>query len=765
MDVVKDFLFAIKIMRRILTFLCLSWITVAYSQQEQVWVLGDYGLDFNTIPPTLIRMNTVAFAEAGASVCNQAGQLLLYTDGDKVWNRNYKVMPNGRDLSLGTPTQSSTQGTVIVPIPERPLQYYVLSLTSVENGTKAGLLYYSKIDLSLDGGLGDVVAGEKAVLLDSQLTEKLTAIAGSGCNAWIISHSRTAALFKSFEVTAAGISRQAVISKVGHFNQNAYVLGTLMPSSDGRSIASASFSTSGGGLEIFDFNSSDGTLSNGLLLDDKTGYYSCCFSPDGSKVFAVNHYTHTYIFQFDLKATNPGASRVRLAPVDAFSKLKCGPDGKLYFPGYRGRNLGIINLPDLYAGACDIDTQGIAFPPGSSPSYALPNAVPLIRTDTAEHLLHQIAVQCWPGMRLLQAPAYGRDFRWSSGGAEADNPVQLPGTYWVTYKTEPCVFHSDTFIVPEPKGQLPLLEITPSCRNASNGKARALVSVNPNRYRYAWIREGRDTLATVDSVKGLAAGSYTVWVRTADSCDTLIPFTISEEAFAASFRLSDRILCQGDTLSLYNTADEHFTVLEWFFGDGQTSTLTHPQHIYSEPGTYMIRLLARGAICNDSASKTITVDAPIDTFFFKKDRSALCKGDRVLLEPLADSAILSLNWDWGDGNMLNTGYPGPLGHAYDEEGLMNIQLKARFRACAERHFSDSIRVYAPPLVDLGPDQTLCPQSAALDLYNRATGQANARYLWNTGDTTAHLKVSQPGQYNLTLFSARNKPVAGRHGSG
>lgn len=36
----------------------------------------------------------------------------------------------------------------------------------------------------------------------------------------------------------------------------------------------------------------------------------------------------------------------------------------------------------------------------------------------------------------------------------------------------------------------------------------------------------------------------------------------------------------------------------WDFGDGQTSTLAHPQHTYSASGTYTVQLIAIGASCS-----------------------------------------------------------------------------------------------------------------------------------------------------------------------
>src|SRR5690606_15019352 len=101
--------------------------------------------------PIEIQSNMYAH-EAAASICDPNGNLLFYTQGDKVWDRNHNLMPNGQDLvpnGLGiglNPTASTAQGALIVPIPGSEFKrYYVFSLTAISGGnhvSMAGRLYY-----------------------------------------------------------------------------------------------------------------------------------------------------------------------------------------------------------------------------------------------------------------------------------------------------------------------------------------------------------------------------------------------------------------------------------------------------------------------------------------------------------------------------------------------------------------------------------------------------------------------------------------------
>ncbi len=103
------------------------------------WIFGNKaGLNFETDPPTILssndlKMNTL---EGCASISNQAGELLFYTDGQIVWNKNYDEMPSsvdglGNGLLQGA--SSSTQSSVVVPNPGDPNLYYIFTTDTRNN--------------------------------------------------------------------------------------------------------------------------------------------------------------------------------------------------------------------------------------------------------------------------------------------------------------------------------------------------------------------------------------------------------------------------------------------------------------------------------------------------------------------------------------------------------------------------------------------------------------------------------------------------------
>jgi PKD repeat protein len=114
------------------------------------------------------------------------------------------------------------------------------------------------------------------------------------------------------------------------------------------------------------------------------------------------------------------------------------------------------------------------------------------------------------------------------------------------------------------------------------------------------------------------------------------------------------------------------TSWRWSFGDGDSSTLQNPSHVYQSPGTKYPRLI----VCNtegcDTASHTVR---PFDSLSI--DFSATPTHGRkplwVSFSPQFSLAPDSVRWLFGDGGTSAT--PNPV-HAYQNSGIYDVSLKA-----------------------------------------------------------------------------------------
>lgn len=347
-------------MKRVLLLLSLYILTnVLFAQNEgNIWYFGaQAGLDFNGGSPVVLT-NSKMFADEGCAVMsNSAGNLLFYTRGDTVWNRNHLPMANGTNI-MGC--WSSSQGVIILPLPNLAGYYYIFTVDCAEDSLAAGLRY-SVVQMSLNGGLGGVTV--KNQLLTPMVTEKITAVKhANGTDYWIITHEYNTNRFFVHQLNSAGINVTPQTFNIGsvHGTPPPYTgaSGSINASHDGSKLAVTIMGNNI--IEIFDFDNTTGTISNPLTFPQNWfGPYSIEFSPSNDRVyFSV---LDAKIYQIDLLAGTPadiinsvtqvGTHVNYLLPVTA--TLQIGPDGKIYVACPYDTTLAVIDYPDGLGTSCN----------------------------------------------------------------------------------------------------------------------------------------------------------------------------------------------------------------------------------------------------------------------------------------------------------------------------------------------------------------------------------------------------------------------------
>ena len=209
--------------RPILCWLVLTVNNLIVSAQNQnnFWVYGyQAGINFNTTPPSYEGGFAIQASEGAASVADPiTGELLFYTDGATVWNASNNPMPNGTGLLGSTSGQlSSTTAAVICEKPGSPNQYYLITIDEQFSG---GGVRYNVVDMTLNGGLGDIVAGQKNISLFATTSEKLCILPNAQGNGfWLITHDLPGESFFAFSITASGINTTPVVSTLGGTHGN-----------------------------------------------------------------------------------------------------------------------------------------------------------------------------------------------------------------------------------------------------------------------------------------------------------------------------------------------------------------------------------------------------------------------------------------------------------------------------------------------------------------------------------------------------------------
>lgn len=408
-------------------FLCLS--LQSFSQGEASnWFFGNRaGIKFNsdnTITtlsnfPNPIRIVT---DEGCSSFSDANGNLLLYTDGRTVWDRNHIIMPNGNYNAgtglLGDP--SSTQSGIIVPNPANPNLYYIFTVDephhqnasvypnqflgdydggggrvpAADDGFNNGL-NYSVVDMSITGANGSIgnitvrnthlvtynpdPAGEE---IKYKCSEKITAVRiRNGGGYWVITHFIDK--FYAFKIDPSGVSTTPVISQlnpvvpVSGYRRNA--IGQIKVSPNGKKIAIAHVqngqiaggTSSGGAMYLYDFDNSTGIVSNGQAIITDSGCYGVEFSAETKKLYVS---TESGVVQFNLEAPSiPNSGQ--LISSRSYSSLQLGPDKKIYKAnintGLDDGFLDAINNPELDGSACGYQNAAVNLGAGTS-RFGLP---------------------------------------------------------------------------------------------------------------------------------------------------------------------------------------------------------------------------------------------------------------------------------------------------------------------------------------------------------------------------------------------------------
>lgn len=183
--------------------------------------------------------------------------------------------------------------------------------------------------------------------------------------------------------------------------------------------------------------------------------------------------------------------------------------------------------------------------------------------------------------------------------------------------------------------------------------------------------------------------------------------------------------CSGNSVIL-NAFNPNST---YYWSTGATT----PTITVSTSGQYWVK------VTNSCGSTLDTIQIIVDNPIWPnlgKDRAICSSGNTTLSVPYSATAVY-LWQDGSSGNSINI----------NQSGTYWVTLT---NGCGV--FGDTVNIVyrQQPAVNLGPDINLC-QSGSVSL--QSSGNPNGSFLWSTGDTTAGISVTQPGNYWLEVSNA------------
>lgn len=187
-------------------------------------------------------------------------------------------------------------------------------------------------------------------------------------------------------------------------------------------------------------------------------------------------------------------------------------------------------------------------------------------------------------------------------------------------------------------------------------------------------------------------------------------------------------VCEGDPIQFNDLSTPNGQIVNWawdFNADGNPDDMTqNPTHTFPSAGTYPVRLAVSWPPCLDDTTINVEVyTTPTSTFTVT---SPICVGDDATITYTGNApAGATYNWDFDGGTVVSGSGQGPYTVNWATDGTKNISLDVSLGSCTSPTTTNPLIVNASPLVNMGPDVSIC-DAGSINL--TATGATT--YAWS-----------------------------------
>ncbi len=537
--------------------------TIVLSQNRCSYILPEEASNIILVPDKIIHTNkegeeviskgySIPFSKGNGAISTHSGELLLICNGKTLFGNDFQPLNNG-----GVEGNSgSAQSAIFVPlnfdkeVSEDKLthQFFVFT-TDIPNripieDLKDKGLHYSLIEYNASEGY---YVRKKNINLLPHCTEKIAAIKKKNSNGmWVIAHGWGDNNFYIYDATdTTTITAPPRVQSIGYVHnytdseidnplvyESQNSTGVMKISPDGTRLAVAL--TGDGIVEIFDFDSETGVLSNPITLSGSEdnillGAFGVEFSPEGEYLYVTA--THSQLggikdnelIQFDIKNNTDAVSILQSAVVinDDMEKdvqgLQLTAGRRILVSHEGGAFIGRIDNPERKGTLCNYHENAIEI----NQVIGAKN----VTTFPANFLDIPVFIydmKCYNDVTTFEVvnPLNIDNITWDFGDADGVSDISdfmhptheysQSGTYWVTMDIESEGIHyvyTDSVIIHE----LPRPDL---------GEDRFVISESSvelypgNYYAYDWL-----DLGSTDSVfYAHDSGEYIVRVEDDNCC-------------------------------------------------------------------------------------------------------------------------------------------------------------------------------------------------------------------------------------------------------
>ncbi|MBT4727542.1 MAG: PKD domain-containing protein [Bacteroidetes bacterium] len=750
--------------------LCIVFTISSFShlfaqKQGNIWYFGEYaGINFNSGSPVPLGNSAMFQYDGCATISDDKGKLLFYTNGLTIWNKNHQVMDNGNGLHGGYP---STQSSVIVQKPLSDSIYYVFTVDDV---TGPQGLKYSIVSMNRSSGLGSVISKNNPLLTPT--TEKVTAIKHrNDTSVWVITHGWDTTAFFAYRIDSAGLNTTPIVSNVGvkHGGSLSKAAGYLKASPDGKKLALA-IQSNVGVVEILKFDDSSGVVSDANTITSIKDPYGIEFSPDGTKLYVTSR-SYGEIYQFFLLAGTKAdirASKIQIGNSGSqVGAMQIAIDAKIYVARTSGY-LGVIRNPNAYGAASKYKDNGV-YLAGRKSKYGLP-------TFNQSYFFNpefQYFNQCYGDTTkfIVSNSSLVDSVDWNFG--DPTSPVNtsdsMKTSHYYTaagdYEVGILIYLQtgkvDTInwtlnIHEKPKSDFTINDST-QCLNENSVFYLNNSTITNGDLSYIWsfgdsigsvLENPYHTYSVEDTFDvGLIAISDegckdTTWKKMIVFPSPRAKFTMNDSAQCFDknkYEFKNRTTISSGNLSY-----------SWDFGDGSGTGYKNPVHTYTTADTFLVTLIATSNIgCKDTVEKIAFVHIhPTPISAFAIDDSFQCFDDnhfKFTNNSYLSSGTMSYKWLFDDGDSSLLSEPD---HIYSLSGNYDVSLVVTSNwGCKSKLIHKAYVNPEPRAAFEIDDTTQCLRDNTAKFTNKTHIDFGAvNYVWDFGDGFTSNLTSPDHQY-------------------
>ena len=341
-----------------------------------------------------------------------------------------------------------------------------------------------------------------------------------------------------------------------------------------------------------------------------------------------------------------------------------------------------------------------------------------------------------------------------------------------TYSFAGFIFISSNVPVPvvSVNGSVPTTGVTPGACITGNSFAFAVTNESGS-ITFTWdFGDGTTSTSATPTHTYTASGIYKVHVTATDGTNTSFfdQYINVSDIPSVSYNVLPATV-NGTYYTFISTSTVtagYIASYAWSFGDGTTSTLSNPSHIYSTAGSKTVGLTIttdKGCSGTYSAAQNIAITGTNAFAAFSIDNAGQCistggTANNFLFTNNLTGSGVTYSWNFGDGTINNIG-TNPVAHSYATAGIYSVVLTATVGG-ASSTYSQIVSVYPNPVASY----TVTSGTVNGNSYTfNSTATIGSGYIatsaWSFGDGVGTSALSNPsytytavGAYNVTLLT-------------